>query len=250
MTTLSRKMLGYALGRTVAGVRSAADRARWRAAGGDASFSDLAVKIVTSRQFRNRAGDDDASPADAERRSAPTFAADTGSPMSIMTTTTSVSRHGVTSCAAWASRWRCPGWSRCRCFGQSRGRGARPNTPPLRLGHRLLLERRRADSLVGQGQRRRRWSSGPALLPMMPHREDMVFIQGLYNQTARRLDQPAPRPHEPAVGRAGQPRSRTRSASARRWTRSSPSQIGGRTRSRAWCSASSRTSCGSKTACR
>src|SRR5688572_883638 len=25
---------------------------------------------------------------------------------------------------------------------------------------------------------------GPALQPMMPHREDMVFIQGLYNQTA------------------------------------------------------------------
>ena len=25
---------------------------------------------------------------------------------------------------------------------------------------------------------------GPGLLPMMPHREDMVFIQGLYNQTA------------------------------------------------------------------
>ena len=25
---------------------------------------------------------------------------------------------------------------------------------------------------------------GPGALPMMPHREDMVFIQGLYNQTA------------------------------------------------------------------
>ena len=25
---------------------------------------------------------------------------------------------------------------------------------------------------------------GPGLLPMMPHREDMVFIQGLFNQTA------------------------------------------------------------------
>jgi hypothetical protein len=25
---------------------------------------------------------------------------------------------------------------------------------------------------------------GPAALPMMPHREDMVFIQGLFNQTA------------------------------------------------------------------
>ena len=57
MTTLSKKMLGYALGRTVL----ASDRpliAEMTAAGGNASFSDLAVKIVTSRQFRNRAGDD------------------------------------------------------------------------------------------------------------------------------------------------------------------------------------------------
>jgi hypothetical protein len=61
MTTLSKKMLGYALGRTVL----ASDRplvADMVAAGGNASFSDLAVKVVTSRQFRNRAGDD-SSPA-------------------------------------------------------------------------------------------------------------------------------------------------------------------------------------------
>ena len=54
MTTLSRKMLGYALGRTVL----ASDRplmSEMSAAGGDASIADLAMKIVTSRQFRNRA---------------------------------------------------------------------------------------------------------------------------------------------------------------------------------------------------
>jgi hypothetical protein len=59
MTTLSRKMLGYALGRTIL----ASDRpllAEMAAAGGDAAFSDLAVKIVTSRQFRTRAGDEPA----------------------------------------------------------------------------------------------------------------------------------------------------------------------------------------------
>jgi len=58
MTTLSKKMLGYALGRTVL----ASDRpliAEMTAAGSRATFSDLAVKIVTSRQFRNRAGDQD-----------------------------------------------------------------------------------------------------------------------------------------------------------------------------------------------
>ena len=58
MTTLSKKMIGYALGRTVL----ASDRPLLRdmtALGSTASFSDLAVRIVTSRQFRNRAGDDD-----------------------------------------------------------------------------------------------------------------------------------------------------------------------------------------------
>lgn len=56
MTTLSRKMLGYALGRTV----MASDRPLindMAGAGGNATFSDLAVRIVTSRQFRNRAQD-------------------------------------------------------------------------------------------------------------------------------------------------------------------------------------------------
>ena len=68
MTTLSKKMLGYALGRTVL----ASDRplvAEMVAAGGNASFSDLAVKIITSRQFRNRT-DDDGVPADS--KTAPT----------------------------------------------------------------------------------------------------------------------------------------------------------------------------------
>jgi len=56
MTTVSKKMLGYALGRAVL----ASDRpliAEMTAAGGRASFSDLAIKIVASRQFRNRLGD-------------------------------------------------------------------------------------------------------------------------------------------------------------------------------------------------
>jgi len=51
MTTLSKKMLGYALGRTVL----ASDRplvAAMVSAGVKASFSDLAIKVITSRQFR------------------------------------------------------------------------------------------------------------------------------------------------------------------------------------------------------
>ena len=52
MKTLSRKMLGYALGRNP----QASDRpliGEMVEAGGNASFSDLATRIVTSRQFRN-----------------------------------------------------------------------------------------------------------------------------------------------------------------------------------------------------
>jgi hypothetical protein len=56
MTTLSKKMVGYALGRTVL----ASDRpliAKMTAAGSHATFTDLAIKVITSRQFRNRTGD-------------------------------------------------------------------------------------------------------------------------------------------------------------------------------------------------
>jgi hypothetical protein len=62
LTTLSKKMLGYALGRTIL----ASDRpliAEMTAAGGGATISDLAVRIVTSRQFRHRAADIAAPPA-------------------------------------------------------------------------------------------------------------------------------------------------------------------------------------------
>lgn len=54
MTTLSRKMIGYALGRNP----QASDRrliAAMVAAGGEASFADLATRVVLSRQFRYRA---------------------------------------------------------------------------------------------------------------------------------------------------------------------------------------------------
>ncbi len=57
MSTLAKKMLGYALGRTVL----ISDRPlinEMAAAGGNASFSDLALEVISSRQFRHRAGDD------------------------------------------------------------------------------------------------------------------------------------------------------------------------------------------------
>jgi mono/diheme cytochrome c family protein len=68
MITLSKKVLGYALGRTV----MASDKqliSDMAAAGGTASFADLAVKVVTSRQFRNHAGDEDVAPPAASAAS-------------------------------------------------------------------------------------------------------------------------------------------------------------------------------------
>jgi hypothetical protein len=62
MTTLARKMLGYALGRNP----QASDRPLIREMserGGDASFADLATQLVTSRQFRHRGLVGDAPPA-------------------------------------------------------------------------------------------------------------------------------------------------------------------------------------------
>jgi hypothetical protein len=62
LTTLSRKMIGYALGRNPL----ASDRrliGEMLKAGGDATFTDLATQVVTSRQFRNRARGADMPPA-------------------------------------------------------------------------------------------------------------------------------------------------------------------------------------------
>jgi hypothetical protein len=57
MTTMSRKMIGYALGRTVL----ASDRpliADMSTAGTNATFAELATRIATSRQFRYRSADE------------------------------------------------------------------------------------------------------------------------------------------------------------------------------------------------
>jgi hypothetical protein len=76
MKTFSRKILGYALGRTV----MASDNRlidQMVEAGGQATFADLATLVVTSRQFRNHQGNkgdivpDPASPAGASVRNLP-----------------------------------------------------------------------------------------------------------------------------------------------------------------------------------
>ena len=128
-----------------------------------------------------------------------------------------------------------------------RGRGRQHASAAA--GHRVLLERRRADSLVGQGQRRLDGArAGPAADAAVPRGHGVR--PGPLQPDGPGLDEPAPRTHESAVGRDRSAWTRTRSASARRWIRSSRRRSAGARRFRAWCWASSRTSCGSKTGSR
>jgi hypothetical protein len=61
--------------------------------------------------------------------------------------------------------------------------GAKPGTPPVRLG--IVYFSNGVEPIhwwaKGSGAQ---MQLGPALQPMMPHREDMVFLQGLYSQAA------------------------------------------------------------------
>jgi hypothetical protein len=67
-------------------------------------------------------------------------------------------------------------------FGQTAA-AVKASSPPLRLG--IVFFSNGVEPIhwwaKGSGAD---MQLGPAALPMMPHREDMVFIQGLYNQTA------------------------------------------------------------------
>ena len=67
-------------------------------------------------------------------------------------------------------------------FGQA-GAAVKPNTPPLRLGVVFFSNGVEPVHWWAKGAGAS-MEIGPGLTPMMPHREDMVFIQGLFNQTA------------------------------------------------------------------
>jgi hypothetical protein len=57
------------------------------------------------------------------------------------------------------------------------------NTPPLRLGIVFFSNGVEPAHWWAKGEGAN-MEIGPALLPMMPHRADMVFVQGLFNQSA------------------------------------------------------------------
>jgi hypothetical protein len=79
MKTFSKKVLGYALGRTIMASDSPLVD-EMTAAGGRATFADLAVKVATSRQFRHHRGAVDAAPESGEPTAAGTSAANRSMP--------------------------------------------------------------------------------------------------------------------------------------------------------------------------
>ena len=253
MTTLSRKMIGYALGPQSAGVRSAADRR---------DGEGRRRRVV--RRPRDPRRDQPPVPQSRPRRRA----------------------------AARRSRRR-TGRNRRRLRGREQSMSIAAVTPPPSRRHFLrgvgvalalpwmeslpAVRRRKRRSLPAPRQGRRGpplrlgivffsngvepahwWAKGSgATMELGPGPDADAAAprgHGLHPRPVQpvgaRLDQPAPRPHEPAVGRAGQPRSqrdprRHVDGSGDRRRRSA---IG--PRSRASCSASSPTSCGSRTGSR
>ncbi len=67
-------------------------------------------------------------------------------------------------------------------FGQAAA-AVQQNTPPLRLGVVFFSNGVEPVHWWAKGAGAT-MEIGPGLLPMMPHREDMVFVQGLFNQAA------------------------------------------------------------------
>jgi hypothetical protein len=71
----------------------------------------------------------------------------------------------------------------------SSGTAAAPNAPPLRLGIVYFSNGVEPAHWWAKGAGAE-MQIGPALAPMMPHREDMLFIRGLFNQSAHASSSP------------------------------------------------------------
>lgn len=74
-------------------------------------------------------------------------------------------------------------WLESLPFARGLAAATTANTPPLRLGIVFFSNGVEPIHWWAKG-RGAEMQIGPGLAPMMPHREDMLFIQGLYNQTA------------------------------------------------------------------
>jgi hypothetical protein len=74
-------------------------------------------------------------------------------------------------------------WLESLPFARGLAASSTANTPPLRLGIVFFSNGVEPIHWWAKG-RGAEMQIGPGLAPMMPHREDMLFIQGLYNPTA------------------------------------------------------------------
>ena len=120
-----------------------------------------------------------------------------------------------------------PGMESLPLFGQVTSSAAKANTPPVRLGIVYFSNGVEPAHWWAKGSGGS-MELGPGVMPMMPHREDMVFVQGLYSQSALSSTSPhlgrmnllsgAPVSLDPAVIRVGTTMDQILS-----------SQIGGRT---------------------
>jgi hypothetical protein len=112
-------------------------------------------------------------------------------------------------------------------FGQVTSSAAKANTPPVRLGVVYFSNGVEPAHWWAKGSGGA-MELGPGVMPMLPHREDMVFVQGLFSQSALSSTSPhlgrmnllsgAPVSLDPAVIRVGTTMDQILS-----------SQIGGRT---------------------
>ena len=158
-------------------------------------------------------------------------------------------RRGVISCAGMGVALALPWMESMPLFGQT-ATAVRSNTPPLRLGIVFFSNGVEPIHWWAKGSRRHD-GAGPGGAADDAASRRHGLHSGPLQQAGVRLDQPASRPHERAVGRARQS-----------WTRSvirvghldgpGPRRAASATTRRypAWCSASSPTSSDSKTACR
>ena len=157
---------------------------RMVAAGGDATFSQLAAEIVTSKQFRNRLGRED-------RLRQSKRSSSNGGRCTMKTCEQKSRRHflrgaGVALALPWMESL--PSWRRTR-----RPRRL-PNKPPLRFACIYFSNGVDPDPLVGERRGRGHGIRSRRRSRSRPIREDIVFVRG--STTSRPSShQPAPGPH-------------------------------------------------------
>ncbi len=203
MTTLSKKMLGYALGRTVRGsdrpLIETHDGARGRCVvfrSGDRHREQPSVPQPCSGGDRRRPCRRHASKGDRTPRHQGQVINEQVRDVAPPVTTSLSARHGRCAGAAVDG---VPAGVR------TSGRSRENEHAAAAARDRLLLERRRADRVVGEGQRREHGAGACGAADDAASRGHGLH-PGTLQPDGGCVDEPSSRPDEPAVGRIGQSR--------------------------------------------